>query len=69
MPLKKFYVIGHGIVFVPYIQKVFGKRATQLSSQFDSVILILVKTRSLFLFPSFITKPRFWQNYFGPESC
>ena len=55
MPLKKFYVIGHGIVFVPYIQKVFGKRATQLSSQFDSVILILVKTRSLFLFPSFIT--------------
>lgn len=57
MPLKKFYVIGHGIVFVPYIQKVFGKRATQLSSQFDSVMLILVKRRSLFLFPSFITKP------------
>lgn len=64
MPLKKFYVIGHGIVFVPYIQKAFGKRATQLSSQFDSVILILVKTRSLFLFPSFITKPAFLAKLF-----
>lgn len=64
MPLKKFYVIGHGIVFVPYIQKAFGKRATQLSSQFDSVILILVKTRSLFLFPSLITKPAFLAKLF-----
>lgn len=64
MPLKKFYVIGHGIVFVPYIQKVFGKRATQLSSQFDSVMLILVKRRSLFLFPSFITKPAFLAKLF-----
>ena len=62
VPLKKFYVIGHEIVFVIHIQKVFGKRVTYLSSQIDTCKNTVSVSVSFFLLLSL----RFWQNYFGP---